>query len=212
MKAIEYLKQAKTIFWDFDGVIKNSVTVKSDAFYQLFLPFGEDIAANIRKHHEENGGMSRFDKLPVYLEWAGENSSTELRDEYAEKFSQLVKQKVIDSDWVDGVLDYLNINHGRQQFFIITATPQHEIEEILSALKLFCLFSEVIGSPVEKNHAIKKLLLRYNIAPNQSIVVGDAVTDYNAATENRVPFILRRTPLNMKLQDELDCKVIDDFL
>jgi len=43
-------------------------------------------------------------------------------------------------------------------------------------------------------------------------VVGDAVTDYNAATENRVPFILRRTPLNMKLQDELDCKVIDDFL
>jgi len=127
MKAIEYLKQAKTIFWDFDGVIKNSVTVKSDAFYQLFLPFGEDIAANIRKHHEENGGMSRFDKLPVYLEWAGENSSTELRDEYAEKFSQLVKQKVIDSDWVDGVLDYLNINHGRQQFFIITATPQHEI-------------------------------------------------------------------------------------
>ena len=40
----ENIKKAKTIFWDFDGVIKDSVSVKSDAFEELFLPFGSDVA------------------------------------------------------------------------------------------------------------------------------------------------------------------------
>ena len=108
METIEHLKYAETIFWDFDGVIKESVNVKSNAFEQLFLPFGKEIAVKVRCHHEANGGMSRFDKLPIYLEWAGKVLSTELIDEFAGNFSKLVKQKVIYSDWVPGVFDYLN--------------------------------------------------------------------------------------------------------
>ena len=42
--SIELIKTASVIFWDFDGVIKDSVSVKSDAFVQLFLPFGKQIS------------------------------------------------------------------------------------------------------------------------------------------------------------------------
>ncbi len=84
---IDFIKIAKVVFWDFDGVIKDSVEVKSDAFEQLFLPFGKDIAKKVRIHHEENGGISRFDKLPIYLDWAGQTLSTQLIDEYSGKFS-----------------------------------------------------------------------------------------------------------------------------
>ena len=79
--SVEYLKSAKTIFWDFDGVIKDSVVVKSDAFEQLFLPFGDEVAISVREHHEANGGMNRFEKLPIYLKWAGEEVTVELIDE-----------------------------------------------------------------------------------------------------------------------------------
>ena len=51
------MKEYSNIFWDFDGVIKDSMTVKSDAFEQLFLPFGENIAKKVRTHHEANGGI-----------------------------------------------------------------------------------------------------------------------------------------------------------
>ena len=203
---------AKTLFWDFDGVIKDSVAVKSDAFEQLFTPFGEAVAARVRKHHEANGGMSRYDKLPIYLEWSGQALSTELIDEYAEKFSQLVKQKVINSEWVTGLLDYLNKNTLHQQFFLVTATPQQEIEEILSALKITHFFKEVIGSPTKKSEAIKQLLYRYKITPDQSIMIGDAITDYNAATKHGVSFILRKTALNKNLQQQLSCPMIENFL
>ena len=43
------IKETKTIFWDFDGVIKESVEVKSDVYESLFLPFGDNIANKVRK-------------------------------------------------------------------------------------------------------------------------------------------------------------------
>ena len=61
------LSTKKYIFWDFDGVIKESVEVKSDAFENLFKSFGDEVAKKVRNHHEENGGVSRFDKLPLYV-------------------------------------------------------------------------------------------------------------------------------------------------
>ncbi len=65
------LSEAELIFWDFDGVIKDSVEVKTQAYFQLFEPFGSVVAEKVREHHEANGGISRFDKLPIYLQWAG---------------------------------------------------------------------------------------------------------------------------------------------
>ena len=209
--SIEYLKNAKTIFWDFDGVIKDSVVVKSDAFEQLFLPFGDEVAISVREHHEANGGISRFKKLPIYLNWAGEEVTAELIDEYARKFSQLAKQKVINSEWVDGISDYLERNYNRQNFFLITATPQHEIEDIIDKLNISKYFKQIIGSPTNKKDAIKNIIVNYSIKPEESIVVGDSVNDYEAAVLNQIAFVLRKTNLNQDLQKKLSCLMISNY-
>ena len=39
--------QAKVIFWDFDGVIKDSVKVKSLAFERLFSDYGNNIVDGV---------------------------------------------------------------------------------------------------------------------------------------------------------------------
>ena len=203
--------EEKTVFWDFDGVIKDSVESKSDAFEKLFLPFGTGISKKVRLHHEDNGGMSRFDKLPLYLKWAGLEPSQTLIKEYAENFSILVKEKVIYSAWVDGVLDYLINNHKSQQFFLITATPQQEIEEILAQLDIADYFEQVIGSPINKCKAIEILLDQYSIVPEQAIMIGDSSSDYESAVSNQIPFMLHKTELNKKLQDNLDCLMVENF-
>jgi HAD superfamily hydrolase (TIGR01549 family) len=209
--SVEYLKNAKTIFWDFDGVIKDSVVVKSDAFEQLFLPFGDKVAISAREHHEANGGMSRFEKLPIYLNWAGEEVNAELIDEYATKFSQLAKQKVINSEWVDGISDYLERNYNRQYFFLITSTPQHEIEDIIDKLNISRYFKRIIGSPTTKKDAIKNIIVNYSIKPEESIMVGDSVSDYEAAVLNQTAFVLRKTNLNQDLQKKLSCLMISNY-
>lgn len=207
----DHIQIVKNIFWDFDGVIKDSVAIKADAFEQLFLPFGKQLAKKVRFHHEEHGGMSRFDKFPLYLSWSSQEKSESLVNEYAKKFSTLVKQQVIDSRWVDGVLEYLQNNHENQQFFLVTATPQQEIEEIISELKIQYYFQQVIGSPTSKNRALKILLEKYTIDPEDSIMIGDSSSDYEAALANQVEFILRKTVLNKKLQEQLNCQMIEDF-
>jgi len=199
------------VLFDFDGVIKESVKAKSEVFAKLFSPFGDDIVELVQDHHDAHGGMSRFDKLPIYIKWTGQEVTQKLIDKYAEKFSLLVKQKVIDSDWVDGVLEYLQQNYQRQQFFIVTATPQQEIEDILEKLKITDYFKQVFGSPINKNEAIKFILDKYKINRHQTIMIGDSSSDYKAATENQIAFILRKTWLNRQLQEQLNCQMIENF-
>ena len=200
------------IFWDFDGVIKDSVKVKSIAFGQLFTPFGDDVVKQVRKHHEANGGLSRFDKLPIYLGWAGCLSTPELVEEYSNKFSILVKRKVIESNWVPGALEFIQNKTNRQSYFVISATPQDELEEIINSLELTEFFHKIIGAPTSKSNAIKSILESYCIDAEQSFMFGDSMSDYQAATENGIMFLLRRTPTNVDLQKRLNCIMFDDFL
>ena len=61
------LDKYEMVFWDFDGVIKESVSVKTDAFEELFKPYGDIVRNKVKNHHIENAGMSRFNKIPLYL-------------------------------------------------------------------------------------------------------------------------------------------------
>jgi phosphoglycolate phosphatase-like HAD superfamily hydrolase len=209
--SIKIIENFKVVFWDFDGVIKDSIEVKSDAFEKIFLSFGENMTRKIRVHHEANGGISRFDKLPIYLKLVGETPSNKIIREYADRFSISVKQKVIESKWVNGVLDHLKDNHNKKQFFLVTATPQKEIEEILCQLKIENYFKKVVGSPTAKKDAIKALLKQYSISPEKAIMIGDSISDYDAAKANNMAFLLRKTRFNKELQEGLNCQMINDF-
>src|SRR4051794_20943004 len=100
------------------------------------MPFGAEIAARVRNHHECNGGMSRYEKLPVYLKWARQDPTAVEVDRYSARFSAFVTQAVIKSPWVPGAREYLQANRCRQRFVLLTATPQTEIDEILSVLQI----------------------------------------------------------------------------
>lgn len=199
------------VFWDFDGVIKESVDLKTEAFGRLFSSYGEDIALSVRHHHEENGGVSRYDKIPLYLSWAGESASPELVEAFCERYSQSVIQAVIDAPWVPGVREYLRQHCTEQYFVLLTATPQEEIEHILAALDISDCFREVHGAPTNKSSAIATVLARKKCAPARALMIGDAETDRQAAQANAVPFLLRRTHLNLGVQASCGGLMFDDL-
>ena len=201
----------KIIFFDFDGVIKDSVDVKTQAFYSLFEPFDLNIAEQVKKHHEANGGMSRFDKFPLYLKWAGQEPSDENVAEFCERFGQLVLQGVINSPWVKGVEYYLRTNTYNQLFIVVSATPQEELEYILKELDLYRCFEAVFGAPIGKSKAIKDSLNAFNVPSNECLMIGDAVADLEAAQTNNVPFLLRKHTSNLDLIANYEGPSIYDF-
>ena len=57
----------KNIFFDFDGVIAESVSAKTDAFEEMYLPYGKDIAAKVVDYHKLHGGVSRYENLNISI-------------------------------------------------------------------------------------------------------------------------------------------------
>jgi phosphoglycolate phosphatase-like HAD superfamily hydrolase len=196
----DMLHRYPVVFWDFDGVIKDSVEVKGAAFERLFVPFGADLAARVRHHHEQNGGVSRSEKLRLYLRWAGEPASKAQVERYCELFSAAVRQAVIDSNWVPGAREYLEENHGRQTFILLSATPQQELEGIVRALGGANWFRAIHGAPIVKAEAITVSLTELRRAPGEALLIGDSDADYEAAAKAGVEFLLRCTNLNSALQ------------
>jgi phosphoglycolate phosphatase-like HAD superfamily hydrolase len=206
------VKDRSVLFWDFDGVVKESVGVKTEAYARLFEPFGVDVVSRVREHHERNGGMSRFDKIPLYLEWAGLPRMPEDVARYCELFGAAVRQAVIDSAWVPGVHRYLEANHERQCCVLVTATPQAEMQQILQALSISRWFREVHGAPTAKADAIAAVLSRWQCRREDSLVIGDSESDHKAAQATGVEFLLRRTALNRDLQRTYRGLQCEDFL
>jgi len=208
---IDIVRAARLIFWDFDGVIKESVDVKTRAYFQLFEPFGAVVAERVREHHEAFGGMSRFEKFPLYLQWAGEEPTENRVREYCEQFSHRVVQGVIDAPWVPGVERYLRNNSSRQIFVLVSATPQDELLHILDALNLTHCFAELYGAPARKQDAIRTSLGVRRLDASDCLMIGDAQTDLDAASINRVPFLLRKHESNRQLFSACISNSIDDF-
>lgn len=203
--------RAELIFWDFDGVIMDSVSVKTSAFEKLFLPYGQKIAHRVAEHHKVHTGLSRFEKMPLYLTWAGENVTDGLIGKFCDLFSEAVFQSVIESPWVSGVNEYLCRHYQEKYFVLVTATPQLEIEKILSTLEINHFFRQVFGAPMLKKDAIRSILAKQKVKPDSTLMIGDAETDLLAAQANSVPFLLRRTKENQHLQNRYDGPQFDDL-
>jgi beta-phosphoglucomutase-like phosphatase (HAD superfamily) len=192
------------VFWDFDGVIKESVSIKEDAYCALFLPFGAAVAGQVRQHHREHGGMSRFDKIPHYFRaFAGVEPGAVQLDDALKRFETLVFRKVIDCPWVPGARELILGNPWQQRFYLVTATPKEEIERILAELGLAHAFDRVAGAPEEKASAIEAAMNEGKLAPQACVMIGDSRADHAAARRNGIDFLLRDTPENAIMQSSI---------
>ncbi len=188
------MSKFKAIIFDYDGVISDSLDVKTEAFAEMYRPYGVDIEKKVVDHHESNGGVSRFEKFRIYhRDYLGEEINDEKVNELAERFSALVLEKVVQAKYVPGVMEFISNYHSSYDLFISTGTPEEEIREILKRKNIKRYFREVFGSPEKKTNHVRKIINKYRYNPSEMIFVGDAPTDRDAARENGLTFIGRYT-------------------
>jgi len=206
------VKNYELVFWDFDGVIKDSVEVKTKAFANMFKAYGPVIQEQVINHHLTNRGVSRYVKFELYYrDYIGKPLSSEELEKKCSDFSDIVLKKVIESDWVDGVEEYIRKNKYQQVFVLVTGTPQNEIEYILDELKISKCFKSIWGSPNEKSIVISNIIDESR-KKEKVVMIGDSDTDFKAALQNNISFILRKTKENSNLQMMENIFCIDNFL
>ena len=179
------------VLFDFDGVIVDSVDLKTDAFAQMFKKYGKDIEKKVVDYHIYHGGISRYEKFKYFYKVLLNTSITEKElNTLGQTFSKIVTNKVIKAPLIDGAeetLEYLkNINTPA---FVVTGTPQNEIDIIVEKRKLSKYFKQVYGSPLSKTEIIMKIKKINNFDLKKSLLVGDSITDYNAAVKTQTNFL-----------------------
>ena len=180
----------KAIIFDFDGVILDSVNIKTLAFEAIYLPHGREIAEKVKAHHLLNGGISRFKKFRYYHQnFLGIELTDAQVDRMAEEFSELVFQKVSEAAFIKGAASFLEAHHDSRKCFIATGTPQNEIEQIVAIRNLGNYFVSVHGSPTSKEDIIEEIMTTHELSMNDVIFVGDAMTDYHAAEAKNLTFV-----------------------
>ncbi|MEI7492868.1 MAG: HAD hydrolase-like protein [Bacteroidota bacterium] len=179
--------------FDFDGVIAESVDVKTKAFQKMYNKYGEDLVQKITEHHKNNGGISRFTKFQLYNSWVGINISPEHIQKMSIEFSRLVKIDVVNSPEVTGATDFFIKMFNHYRFYIVSGTPMQEIIEIASERNIDKFFKNIYGSPETKGFWVNHILTSCNLIRNNTVFIGDAIADYLAAVENQIHFILRET-------------------
>ena len=184
------MKLYKCLIYDFDGVICDSVKIKTEAFESLYSSYGNEVVKKVREYHLLNGGISRFEKFKFFSESIlnQEISKVEL-EILGKKFSEIVLNKIISAPLNPGVIEFIEFNISNSLQFICSGTPQEEMTHIIKEKRLGKYFNGVFGSPDSKSKIINYILSKYEFDPNQVLFFGDAMTDYNAAKETSIDFI-----------------------
>jgi len=207
------MKPIDAILFDFDGVILESVNIKGWAFGKLFESYPEHVD-EIVAFHFANGGMSRFDKFRyIYKNILNKPLPDEEFDALCLKFSNLTFKRVLECEFVPGALEFLEKHFKKTKFYIISGTPQDEIEHIVAARGLSKYFQGVYGSPTDKSFWANKIIMQEKLNCETTIFIGDAMSDYNAAMENKVKFVARINDDNKEIFEgkHVDYKVYDLF-
>lgn len=184
------LENYKVIFWDFDGVILDSMSVRDRGFVEVLKDYPEYQVNELLRYHRANGGLSRYVKFRYFFEDILKRSITE-KEVYnlAQQFSVIMKSilanpKLLIKDSIQFITD----NHTKYAMHIVSGSDGEELNYLCNQLKIDDYFLSIKGSPTPKSELVKDVLDKYKYDKDDCVLIGDSRNDYDAATDNGIEF------------------------
>lgn len=199
----------KNIIFDFDGVILDSMPIRTEGFKKIFENYDNKKVEELISFHLINGGLSRFVKIKYFFEELLETSiSEEEINFFADKYSKIMKEKLINEKYlIRETVDFIKNNNNNIKIFIASGSEEKELRLINESLQLSKYFLGIFGSPKNKIDIVKSIIQDNKLNKNETILIGDSINDYDAAIKNGIRFFGYN---NIKLKNISD-KYINTF-
>ncbi len=180
----------KTIFWDFDGVILDSMPIRDFGFVKIFEEFDKELVDKLLEYHTLNGGLSRYVKIRYFYNiLLKKDVSDEKVQELADKFSIIMKTELTNKKYLIGeTVEFIKLNYQNYNFHIVSGSDEKELNYLCKELELSEYFKTIEGSPTHKNDLVKNILEKYNYNSKECVLIGDSINDYEAANVNNMKF------------------------
>ncbi|MBE0497372.1 MAG: HAD family hydrolase [Campylobacterales bacterium] len=180
----------KTILFDFDGVILDSMKIKGDGFMELFKEYPKEARKQLEAYHYANGGISRFEKIRYFFNHI---LSAEINDKsvdsLANAFAKIIKKRLNNKEnLIVETMGFIEENHLKYNLHIVSGAEHNELNNLCDTLSIRQYFKSIDGSPVKKDILIKNLLKKHQYKADETILIGDSINDWGAARANDVFF------------------------
>ena len=182
------INEFATLIFDCDGVILDSNKIKTNAFYNTALPYGEDAAEALVNFHERNGGISRYVKFEYFLEKIlGLKVEPKKINKLLNSFVSEIKEELILCQISPG-LEELRKNSD-SNWLIVSGGDQKELRYIFSERNLTKNFNcGIFGSPETKEVILSREIHNGNIK-FPALFIGDSKYDHRAAKATNIDFV-----------------------
>lgn len=180
----------RAVVLDFDGVVLQSVDLKTNAYRALFTNEAPEAVRRILEYHLANGGISRFEKFRwAHREVLKRPLSPERERELGDSFNALVEEAVVAAEWVPGAREFIEEMRGVLPVFVASGTPEDELRRIVDRRGMSGLFAGVFGSPPKKPEILRRIARSAGAQPAELVMVGDSLNDFDAADAAGTRFV-----------------------
>ncbi len=179
----------QAIFFDFDGVIMDSMALKFDSYCFALDPFHfphKDIKNLVHVH----AGLSRHTILNLMYEaMSGQRPSKTIAKEMLERFTDHDDRSRRLMQPIPGTIPFLDQIHRACYTAVVTGTPQNVIDKTVHCHALAPYFDEVRGSPQSKVEIVENIISNQDLSRDQCLFIGDGKTDQAAADTCHIRFV-----------------------
>ncbi|MFA5962415.1 MAG: HAD hydrolase-like protein [Sphingomonas sp.] len=188
---IRFPSRYDAIFFDFDGVIADSVDAKIMAFGELYRDFGPAVRAAVMAYQRAVPGETRFDKIPKFhRELLGIELTPVEIAEWCDRLSDIVLDEVVASPLLPDVPEVLALLlECGVPAHIVSGTPHDELQIIVERKGLRGFFASARGAPQKKHVIVEEILTAEGLSRERCLFVGDAMTDHDCASACAMAFL-----------------------
>lgn len=187
------IEQYACVFFDFDGVIVDSVEAKITAFGELYADFGPDVRRAVEDYQRVVPGETRFEKIPrFHRELLGEELSEAEIQIWCDRLSDIVLDEVVACPLLPDVADALGLlARAGVAAHVVSGTPEAELGVIAHRKGLAPFFESLRGAPEKKANIVRGIMAAGALRQDQCLFIGDAMTDFDAAIDCGIDFLGR---------------------
>lgn len=175
--------------FDCDGVLLNSNQVKTRAFYNVALQYGDKPAQELVDYHIQHGGISRYKKFTYLLtDILKKDLNQKELESLLAAFANEVKKRLMTCEEAQG-LQELRKKTCHARWHVVSGGDQDELREVFIRRNLDRLFDGgIFGSPDTKDQIFQREIKNGNIL-TPALFLGDSKYDFKASKAAGLNFV-----------------------
>lgn len=197
-------QEIDAVVFDCDGVLLETIPAKLQAYMDWLPEQYEALREVYAAHNRKSFGQSRSLQIQYFYEkLVGMNPVTkEFIEEEVERFAAICEPLCEAAPWAEGAKEFIQAcRDAGSSTYVLSGTPQLELEVMLKQRMAMGLFDDVMGYPITKEQGLEKVRDNLGIDPCRILFVGDAQRDAEAALAVGTHFVYRPSEANRPTVD-----------